>query len=122
MTLVLVTAVTGGLGAVARFVLDTTLARRFAESWVRLMVVNVSGSLLLGLLVGLAAQQVVGTETRMVLGAGFLGGYTTFSAASVATVQLAEQRRWPSALLASAGMLLASAAAATLGLLIGGSA
>ena len=53
------------------------------------------------------------------LGAGFLGGYTTFSAASLATVRLVEERRWAASLASSLGMLLASVAAAGIGLAIG---
>jgi CrcB protein len=116
---ILVTALAGGFGAAARFALDTALSRRLTETWLRLMVINVSGSALLGLLTGLAAQQLVAPGFPMVLGAGFLGGYTTFSAASLATVRTIENRRWVIALTSSVGMLLGSTAAAALGLLVG---
>jgi fluoride exporter len=113
------TALAGGLGAAARYALDTALTRRWNESWLRLMVINVSGSALLGLLAGLAADRVVAPDVVLVLGSGFLGGYTTFSAASLATVRLIEQRRWSLALASSLGMLLGATGAAALGLLAG---
>ena len=43
------------------------------------MAVNISGSFLLGLLVGLTAHHGLSTSTSVVLGAGFTGGYTTLS-------------------------------------------
>ena len=113
------TALVGGLGAAARFALDTALSRRWQESWLRLMVINVSGSALLGLLAGLAAQRVVAADAVFVVGSGFLGGYTTFSAASLATVRLLEQRRWVTVLASSLGMLLSAITAAAIGFLVG---
>ena len=83
------------------------------------MVINLSGSALLGLLVGLAADRVVAPDVVLVLGAGFLGGYTTFSAASLATVRLLEERRPVAALGSSFGMLLSAAITAGIGLLVG---
>jgi fluoride exporter len=113
------TALVGGLGAAARFALDTALADRLTESWLRLMVINVSGSALLGLLTGLAAGGLLPPDLRLVLGAGLLGGYTTFSAASLATSRLVEERRWAAGLLSSLGMLVGAAAAGALGLALG---
>lgn len=68
----------GGLGAVARVMLAAAVdARRARGSRLPLgtLAVNVSGSVLLGLLAGLAP----GDETRLLLGTALLGGYTTFS-------------------------------------------
>ena len=53
------------------------------------LVVNVTGSLLIGLLAGLAESRAVfGPEVRLLLVTGFLGGYTTFSAFSLETLLL----------------------------------
>jgi hypothetical protein len=57
-------------------------------------VINVTGSFLLGLLGGLALQHGLPTSWHLVLGTGFLGGYTTFITASVETVRLLQDRRW----------------------------
>lgn len=119
MIIFALTAVAGGLGAAARFALDTVLTRRLRDGWARLMIVNVSGSVLLGLIAGLATARVMDPDLQLVLGAGLLGGYTTFSAASLATAQLAEERRWAASLLSSVGMLAGSTAAAALGLVVG---
>ena len=83
------------------------------------MVINVSGSAMLGLLAGLGAHRLLTPDVQLVLGAGFLGGYTTFSAASLATVRLVEELRWAASLASSLGMPLGSVTAAAVGLIIG---
>lgn len=53
------------------------------------LVVNASGSLLIGLLAGLVEfRQLLGPGARLLLVVGVLGGYTTFSAFSLETVTL----------------------------------
>jgi len=61
----------------------------------------------------------VSSDWQLVLGGGLLGGYTTFSTASVETVRLLQERRYVPALVVGLGMLVASVAAAGLGLWIG---
>jgi CrcB protein len=118
--LVLAVAVAGGLGAVARLVLDGV-----TRSLVRVnfplgtTVINVTGSFLLGLVTALALANGLPAEWRAVLGTGFLGGYTTFSTASFETVRLAQQRRYRAAAFNGVGMLLLALAAAGLGLWVG---
>jgi CrcB protein len=58
-------------------------------------------------------------ELQVVLGTGLLGGYTTFSTASVETVRLARAGRYRAALLHSVGLLVTCTVCATLGLLLG---
>ena len=117
---VLLLALAGGLGAVARFVLDGALTA--SRSWrypVGTSVINLSGSFLLGLLTGLAAGRLLPSDGLLVLGTGFLGGYTTFSTAAFETVRLAEQRRWGAALLHGVGQVVAATLLAALGFLAG---
>ncbi len=53
------------------------------------LVVNVTGSFLIGVLMGLAESRAVfGAEARLLLVTGLLGGYTTFSAFSLETLLL----------------------------------
>ena len=64
------------------------------------VVVNVSGSLVLGMLVGWAMRHGgASEEVKAVLGTGFLGGYTTFSTASVEAARLVRGGRPTGALL-----------------------
>lgn len=115
-------ALAGGLGAACRLVVDG-FARsriRWASYPVGTTLINVSGSLLLGLVTGLTVARVLPEEWRAILGTGFLGGYTTFSTASLETVRLIQSRRPGAALANSVGMLVGCAAAAALGLWLGG--
>ena len=118
--IVLWVALAGGVGAVARFVLDGLVRSRVA-SWfpVGTAVVNVTGSFVLGLVTGLALAHVVPEELRLVVGTGFCGGYTTFSTASFETVRLVEQRRVGAALLNGVGTLVVTVGVAGLGLWLG---
>ena len=81
MTALLV-ALGGAGGAVLRYLLERYGARRWGEPW-GTFVVNVSGSLLLGLLVGVG----LGGDAAAALGTGLLGSYTTFSAYAVQVVR-----------------------------------
>lgn len=119
MISVLLTALAGGFGAASRYGLDLALARRLPHPWLRLMVINISGSALLGLVTGLAASQLVPVGIATIIGAGFLGGYTTLSAASLATLRLVEERRWDASLASSLGMLFTATLAASVGVMIG---
>lgn len=118
--LVLAVAVAGGIGAVARLILDGVLKAKVPVGFpLGTTVINVTGSFLLGLVTGLALAHGLPPEWRAVLGTGFLGGYTTFSTASYETVRLAQQRRYRAALVNGVGMLVLALAAAGLGLWLG---
>ena len=120
---VLLLALAGGLGAVARFVLDGALAAgRSSRYPVGTTVINLSGSFLLGLVAGLVAGQLLPGSALLVLGTGFLGGYTTFSTAAFETVRLIEQHRVAAALLHGLGQLVVATALAALGYVLGATA
>lgn len=90
MTLLLI-SLAGGAGAAARFVADGVIARRLASSPFPpgIVIVNIVGSFILGLIVGLAASGAgLPTHTAAILGTGFCGGFTTFSTASLEAVHL----------------------------------
>ena len=120
MTIVVAIAVAGGFGAVARLVLDGLVRARWGMHYpVGTTVINLSGSLLLGLVTGLATSRLLPEPWPLVVGTGFLGGYTTFSTASVETVWLAQERRYAAALANSLGMLVGSVALAAVGFWLG---
>ena len=118
--LFLVVALAGGVGAVARFLLDGVIRARVGTRmpWGTLAI-NLSGSLLLGLVVGLAGGGVLPGEWQWALGIGFLGGYTTFSTASFETVRLLQERRIGAGLAHALLQLVAATALAGLGLWLG---
>lgn len=112
--------VAGGIGSILRYLADNALPARLRQRfpWGTALV-NLTGSFLLGALVGAASHGVPGFWVD-VLGIGVLGGFTTFSTASIETVRLAlEGRKWL-AVLNGFGMLLACVGLATLGLVLFG--
>lgn len=116
----LAVALAGGLGAASRAALDGAVTRR-RPGPAGVLVVNVVGSLLLGLLAGAELFHGLGEQWLTVGGTGFCGGFTTFSTVAVLVVQLERDegpRRAAGYLLltvagtllaATAGVLLASA-------------
>lgn len=118
--LVVAVAVAGGVGAATRFVVDGLVKDRLGSAYPwGTTVINVSGSFALGVLTGLALQAVVTPEWKAVLGTGLLGGYTTFSTASVETVRLLTAGRRGAAVANGLGMLVACVGVASLGLWLG---
>lgn len=114
---VLAILIAGALGSVARFVVDGAIKRwrNTTFPWATL-IINVSGSLLLGVLAGLVIYHGAPSELQAIVGTGFCGGYTTFSTASVETVRLAERRAGGLALCNAVGSVAAATAACAVGL------
>jgi CrcB protein len=114
-------AIAGGAGASVRYLADSAIRARWrAEFPVGTLLINVTGSFVLGVITGLVIAHGDSTRLRDIAGTGFLGGYTTFSAASVETVRLAEERRWRDCLGYAAGSLVLALLAAAAGLAIVG--
>lgn len=77
----LLIAVCGGAGSLARYLAGTAVTARYGSRfpWGTL-VVNVTGSFLIGLIMTLLTEKVaISPNWRFALVVGFLGGYTTFS-------------------------------------------
>lgn len=115
--IVVLVLLAGAAGAVSRFVLDSSVKRRWESPfpWATVFI-NVTGSLLLGILAGLVLFGGQPAEWQTVVGTGFCGGYTTFSTASFETVRLVQQHRPALALLNAVGSLVLSVAACAAGL------
>lgn len=113
-------AACGGLGAATRFAVDSTIINcvRLAFPWVTLAI-NVTGSFALGLLTAWLAGTLGAPGWVLLLCAGFLGGYTTFSTTSYDTVRLLNEKRFAASLLNLLGTLVAGVGAAALGLWCG---
>jgi CrcB protein len=109
--------VAAGIGAPARYILDGLVQDRAggAFPW-GTFTVNISGSLILGLLTGLALYHGLGDTTRTVIGTGGLGAYTTFSTFTFETVRLAEEGALNEAFRNTGANLLVGLVAASAGI------
>lgn len=113
---VLAIALAGGAGAATRFVVDGLIVARARTALpVATLLVNVSGSLLIGLLTGAALFHGLGPAWLVVTATGFCGGYTTFSTAMIETVRLVQSGEWRWAVANALGTLLLCLAAAAVG-------
>ena len=73
---ILLVAFGGAIGSVCRYL----LSGMNVASWPwGTFAVNILGSLIIGLLVGLASKGIVSPEMKLLLVTGFCGGFTTFS-------------------------------------------
>lgn len=92
----LAVAVAAGLGAVARYVVDQVVQHRTAGDFpYGTFVINIVGSLLLGLVTGAAVHHGLDRDLTVVIGAGFAGGFTTVSTWAWETIALAETGNLP---------------------------
>ena len=107
-------ALAGGVGAVLRYLIDSAVSkaagRRFPWG---ILLINLTGSFALGVVTTALP------DALFVVGAGLLGGYTTFSTAMLDTVQLWQRGERSASAVNALGMLLLGLAAAGLGLALG---
>ena len=107
-------------GALARYYLSLWAARWLGEGfpWGTLLV-NVSGSLVMGLVVTLAmTRNLITPELRLLLTVGFLGSYTTFSTYALDTSLLLRVGFLAQALAYGIGSLVLGVLAVELGALL----
>lgn len=107
-------ALAGGVGAALRYLVDLSIVRvagrRFPWG---IFAVNLTGSFALGIVTAALPDQ------AFLLGAGLLGGYTTFSTAMLDTVALWRDGERRASAFNAVGMLLLGLLAAGLGLALG---
>ena len=115
----LLVAVGGALGALSRYALDRAVVAALGPTVLGILLINVTGSFLLGMFV--AASDGFGwpASARTLVAVGFLGSYTTFSTLTVASVQLAESGELTRAVLNIVGSIVIGLAAAFAGILVG---
>jgi CrcB protein len=112
-------ALGSALGGVTRYLLGG-LIQRGPGFPVGTLIINITGSFLVGLFYRYAAESaLVSPEMRVFLTIGFCGGYTTFSTFSFETVRLLEDGETARALAYVALSVLVSVAAAFLGMAAG---
>ena len=111
----LLLALAGGAGAALRYLVDRAASARFGLNfpWGTTLI-NLTGSFALGLVTGAA----LGQPVYALIATGVLGGYTTFSTASLESVQLLSRGNYVAALAQGPGHIVACVALATAGILI----
>lgn len=114
----------GGVGSLLRYQTGRALTWSFgpqtmtAFPWATLTV-NVTGSLIMGGLMGFLARQDSGGEVwRLLIGVGLLGGFTTFSSFSLEMMMLIERGQPALALTYAAVSLFAGLTALYIGMII----
>ena len=117
-------ALGGALGSMARFWMSGAIAARFDGKfpWGTLFV-NITGSLLIGIFAAMSETggRLAGAVTlQRFLVVGICGGYTTFSAFSVQTLDLMRAGNWPAVAGNVLGSVLLCLAAVWFGHWLGG--
>jgi CrcB protein len=113
----LLVALAAGAGAVARYLVDRSVQHRLATRFpAGTLLVNVTGSFLLGLVVGLTAHHGLPSRLGTVVGAGFAGGYTTLSTWAWESLALTQAGASGAAVTNVVGSLALGLAAAAAGL------
>ena len=110
----------GFAGANVRYVLGAWIGNRFGAGFpYGTLLINVTGSLLIGVILTLLTEQlIVDPLWRRLLIIGFLGGYTTFSSYSYEALALVEQGNWSRALSYILGTNILSLLACYMGIIM----
>ena len=107
----------GGLGATGRYLVGIAALRQFGPgSPYGTVIVNVVGSLAMGLLIGWLVRKGGSQEVRLFFATGVLGGFTTYSAFSLDVANLWERGAFVHALSYTMGTLVACIVAIFVGL------
>ncbi|KAF5999674.1 MULTISPECIES: fluoride efflux transporter CrcB [Streptomyces] len=120
MITLLAVGAAAAVGAVARYVLDQYVQYRHPGLFPRgTWLINITGSFVLGLVVGLGARHGLPEQAVPIAGAGFCGAYTTFSTFSYELVHLREKGQVRKSLLYGTSSLVVGLSAAAAGLAVG---
>lgn len=114
-------ALGSALGGVLRYLLGGAIQRAAGPGFpVGTMIVNLSGSFLLGFLLRYATHPPsLAPEVRAFLTVGLCGGYTTFSTFSAETVTLMQDGQWAKAITYALGSVVLALAATAAGFAAG---
>lgn len=117
----LLVGIGGFFGAIARYVVDTWVAERAGVTFpFGTLVVNLSGSFVLGVLFALALERgMLPAEIRAPILIGFIGAYTTFSTLALESWRLLENGSYALGLANLVGSMALGIVAVAAGLLLG---
>ena len=93
--LILYVALGSAFGGVVRYLIITAVSRIFGDAFpLGTLTVNITGSFLLGFMIGAISTQFLISPGYCFGVVGFCGGLTTFSSFSLQNLTLASQGRW----------------------------
>jgi fluoride exporter len=117
---ILLVGLGGAVGSIVRYICQKYLNNALPDAFpFGTFLVNISGCLAIGMLYGLTANYAIFTnELRLLLMAGFCGGFTTFSAYTLEGLALIEQQRYTTFFLYFTGSVVLGLAATFLGALV----
>jgi fluoride exporter len=106
-------------GGLSRFYITVAMQERLGDAfpWGTLLI-NITGSLLLGFVIRYAMAASMPIELRLLLTTGFCGGYTTFSSYSLETAVLIESGQYGRAAAYSLGSVVLSLLATFCGFML----
>ncbi|MGM7702739.1 fluoride efflux transporter CrcB [Pseudalkalibacillus sp. Hm43] len=109
----------GSVGAAARYLIGQFLHKKNPNHWVNgTWVVNIAGSLLLGVLASLYWTESIPEWSWMLFGTGFCGAFTTFSTFSVDVLTMIQENHGRQAIIYVVTSVMLGISAATLGFLL----
>ncbi len=115
----LIVGLGGFLGANLRYWLGGWLANRFGLLFpIETMLINISGSFVLGLFMTLALHSSWAPEWRHLVAVGFLGAFTTYSTYEYESFRLIQEGLWLKAFLNLFGSLVLGLIAVALGVAV----
>lgn len=109
------------LGANARYIIGGWAAERWGASFpFGTLIINITGSLALGIFLAYSTDRVlIDPRHRQLIAVGFLGAYTTFSTYAYESVTLILNGSWGAGLLNLFGSAFLGAVAVLIGIIIG---
>ena len=111
-------AFAGSLGAVLRYVIAGQVGRLNMRFPLGTFIINISGSLFLGWFLTYVGRHHVSDTTRLAIGVGFVGAYTTFSTFMYESNRLMDDGAGLEATLNLIGSLVVGIIAVRLGIML----
>jgi fluoride exporter len=109
----------GAFGALLRYLCAINVTRLWGDDFpLATMLINISGSLLMGVWIALASMMLPSKakDLHLLIAVGALGGFTTFSAFALDAFQLVMRGEWLHVAVYAFGSVLLSVAALMLGM------